>query len=140
MSGSPRLSRTHVAPDPKRPDRLMNEYDEKAVSFIDKGTGEILTFAYVGMEFAAWAPGWCFLRLGAPMLAEPPSLIPTTARVVEDAAPTSGTPADVACTHHDEPKPAPGLQCLDCGCVFSPSGQWLRRGGRCAWRPGTDPE
>jgi len=36
----------------------------EAVSFKNKATGEVLTFAYKGMEYASWAPGWCFLILG----------------------------------------------------------------------------
>jgi hypothetical protein len=38
--------------------------DEKAVSFLNKATGELLTFEYLGVEFADWAPGWGFLLLG----------------------------------------------------------------------------
>ena len=38
--------------------------DEKEVSFVNKVTGEILTFEYLGVEFADWAPGWGFLILG----------------------------------------------------------------------------
>ena len=37
---------------------------ETVVSFQDKETGEIQMFEYQGMEFAPWAPGWCFLLLG----------------------------------------------------------------------------
>ena len=36
----------------------------KTVSFLNKATGKLLTFEYKGMEFAPWAPGWCFLILG----------------------------------------------------------------------------
>ncbi|MDP2951709.1 MAG: hypothetical protein Q8O76_00145 [Chloroflexota bacterium] len=38
--------------------------EEAEVTFLDKQTGETLTFRYQGMEFAEWAPGWVFLRLG----------------------------------------------------------------------------
>ena len=37
---------------------------EAEVTFLDKQTGETLTFRYQGMEFADWAPGWVFLKLG----------------------------------------------------------------------------
>jgi len=36
----------------------------KHVSFKNKATGESITLRYKGMEFAPWAPGWCFLILG----------------------------------------------------------------------------
>jgi hypothetical protein len=38
--------------------------DEKEVSFLNKATGELLTFEYLGVEFTDWAPGWGFLILG----------------------------------------------------------------------------
>ena len=38
--------------------------DEKEVSFVNKATGELLTFEYLGVEFTEWAPGWGFLLLG----------------------------------------------------------------------------
>ena len=38
--------------------------DEKEVSFVNKVTGELLTFEYLGVEFEPWAPGWGFLLLG----------------------------------------------------------------------------
>ena len=38
--------------------------EEKAVSFLNKATGEVLTFEYLGVEFTPWAPGWGFLILG----------------------------------------------------------------------------
>lgn len=38
--------------------------DEKEVSFVNKETGELLTFEYLGVEFADWAPGFGFLLLG----------------------------------------------------------------------------
>ena len=38
--------------------------DEKQVSFVNKATGALLTFEYLGVMFAYWAPGWGFLRLG----------------------------------------------------------------------------
>ena len=38
--------------------------DEKEVSFVNKATGELLTFEYLGVEFTPWAPGWGFLILG----------------------------------------------------------------------------
>jgi len=34
------------------------------VSFLNKATDETMTFQYLGMEFAEWAPGWVFLILG----------------------------------------------------------------------------
>lgn len=37
---------------------------EKQVSFLNKADGRLLAFEYLGMEFAPWAPGWCFLLLG----------------------------------------------------------------------------
>lgn len=40
------------------------ESDEKQVSFLNKTTGDLLTFEYLGVEFADWAPGWGFLVLG----------------------------------------------------------------------------
>jgi len=39
-------------------------WNEDFVSFLNKDTGEFLTFHYCGMEFVPWAPGWCFLLLG----------------------------------------------------------------------------
>ena len=38
--------------------------DEKHVSFLNKATGELLTFEYLGVQFESWAPGWGFLLLG----------------------------------------------------------------------------
>jgi hypothetical protein len=38
--------------------------DEKSVSFLNKDTGALLTFEYLGVEFTPWAPGWGFLLLG----------------------------------------------------------------------------
>ena len=38
--------------------------DEKQVSFVNKVTGELLTFEYLGVMFERWAPGWGFLLLG----------------------------------------------------------------------------
>ena len=38
--------------------------NEKEVSFVNKATGELLSFEYLGVEFADWAPGWGFLLLG----------------------------------------------------------------------------
>ena len=38
--------------------------EEREVSFLNKATGEILTFEYRGVEFVNWAPGWGFLQLG----------------------------------------------------------------------------
>ena len=38
--------------------------DEIAISFLNKATGELLTFEYLGVEFEDWAPGWGFLILG----------------------------------------------------------------------------
>ena len=37
---------------------------EYSVSFQNKATGELLTFEYVGVEFAEWAPDWGFILLG----------------------------------------------------------------------------
>ncbi len=37
---------------------------EDEVSFRNKATGEIVTFRYMGMEFAGWATGWCAILLG----------------------------------------------------------------------------
>lgn len=34
------------------------------VTFLNKATGEVLALRYLGLEFADWTPGWCFLRLG----------------------------------------------------------------------------
>jgi hypothetical protein len=44
--------------------RLGGRPDEKEVSFLNKATGELLTFEYLGVEFVPWAPGWGFLLLG----------------------------------------------------------------------------
>ncbi len=41
------------------------EPEVASIGFENKATGETLTRRYVGMEFADWAPGWCFLILGA---------------------------------------------------------------------------
>jgi hypothetical protein len=38
--------------------------DEKEVWFVNKATGELLGFEYLGLEFADWAPRFCFLLLG----------------------------------------------------------------------------
>lgn len=38
--------------------------DEPYVSFLNKATGEYVTFEYKGVEFAPWAPGWGFILLG----------------------------------------------------------------------------
>lgn len=40
------------------------EPEECHVAFLNKVTGEILTFEYLGVEFAPWAPGWGFIILG----------------------------------------------------------------------------
>ncbi len=37
---------------------------EKNVSFLNKQTGETLTFRFDGLEFSYWAPGWMFIQLG----------------------------------------------------------------------------
>ena len=59
-------------PPPRYP-RLPNqafEYgskwspDEKEVSFVNKATGELLTFEYLGVEFMDWARGFGFILLG----------------------------------------------------------------------------
>ena len=54
---------------PLRPDHLPSENldwhpYEKEVSFLNKATGELLTFEYLGVEFANWAPGFGFILLG----------------------------------------------------------------------------
>jgi len=38
--------------------------EEKSITFLNKATGETLTFEYRGVEFVDWAPSWCFLQLG----------------------------------------------------------------------------
>jgi hypothetical protein len=37
---------------------------EDYVTFLNKATGEMLTFRFLGVEFTDWAPGWMFIRLG----------------------------------------------------------------------------
>lgn len=37
--------------------------EEREVTFVNKATGEELTLPFWGLEFAEWAPGWCFLRV-----------------------------------------------------------------------------
>lgn len=37
--------------------------DEDFVSFLNKKTGELLTFRFGGLEFAVWSPGWVFIIL-----------------------------------------------------------------------------
>lgn len=37
---------------------------EAFVSFLNKVTREVLQFRFRGLEFADWAPGWCFIILG----------------------------------------------------------------------------
>jgi len=39
--------------------------DVKEVSFVNKVTGEVLTFEYKGVECFPWAPAWGFIMLGA---------------------------------------------------------------------------
>ena len=56
-----RLQRT---PQPLA-DETVWKPDVDAISFLNKATDEVLTRRYLGMEFVAWAPGWCFLLLGA---------------------------------------------------------------------------
>jgi hypothetical protein len=49
------------------------ESEVKEVSFLNKATGELLTFEYLGVQFEPWAPGWGFLLLGkrlAPLVEE----------------------------------------------------------------------
>ena len=36
----------------------------ETVSFADKETGELLTFAFRGLTFTPWAKGWVFILLG----------------------------------------------------------------------------
>ncbi len=38
--------------------------DVDAITFRNNATRATLTRRYLGMEFADWAPGWCFLLLG----------------------------------------------------------------------------
>ena len=38
--------------------------DVEFIHFLNKLTGETLTFPYLGVEFVPWAPGWGFLLLG----------------------------------------------------------------------------
>lgn len=40
------------------------EPEVESITFLNKATGETLVRRYLGMEFADWAPGWCFLILG----------------------------------------------------------------------------
>lgn len=54
-----RLSRGQWKKDPTR--WLLVE---QLVCFQNKATGEVLTFRFSGLEFAPWAPGWCFIILG----------------------------------------------------------------------------
>ncbi|MBA7660379.1 MAG: hypothetical protein GH143_02550 [Calditrichaeota bacterium] len=37
---------------------------ETFVHFLNKKTGQLLRFRFRGLEFAPWAPGWCFIGLG----------------------------------------------------------------------------
>ena len=48
---------------------LLPEVEE--VGFLNKATGELAVFEYKGMEFAEWAPGWCFLIIGRLLRREP---------------------------------------------------------------------
>jgi hypothetical protein len=41
------------------------EPEVESITFENKDTGEKLTRRYLGMQFENWAPGWCFLLLGA---------------------------------------------------------------------------
>jgi hypothetical protein len=64
----PRI-RAPQAPSPSLARLLKKQWwdwvpDEDKVSFVNKATGEVLTFLYLGVEFAPWAPGWGFLQLG----------------------------------------------------------------------------
>lgn len=34
------------------------------VEFVNNADGRVMSFDYLGVEFAAWAPGWGFLQLG----------------------------------------------------------------------------
>lgn len=67
------ISRSHKVDEGSRLqlDRRMTahevtiwEPEVEAISFINKVTGDTLTFRYRSMEFADWAPGFCFLLLG----------------------------------------------------------------------------
>lgn len=37
--------------------------DETHVRFLNKLTGQVLEFRFGELEFADWAPGWCFIQL-----------------------------------------------------------------------------
>ena len=39
-------------------------WEVSEVSFLNKATGQVLTFKYLGLDFAAWARGWGFILLG----------------------------------------------------------------------------
>ena len=41
------------------------QFDEPHVCFVNKVTGEILKMRFEGLNFVDFAPGWCFLKLGA---------------------------------------------------------------------------
>lgn len=38
--------------------------DVRTITFWNNATRATLTRRYLGMEFADWAPGWCFLLVG----------------------------------------------------------------------------
>jgi hypothetical protein len=38
--------------------------DVEAITFLNVVTRQTMTRRYLGMEFADWAPGWCFLLVG----------------------------------------------------------------------------
>lgn len=46
-------------------DVTLWEPEVESITFLNKATGATLTRRYLAMEFADWAPGWCFLLLGA---------------------------------------------------------------------------
>ncbi len=53
-----RLSLARVWPDGTR------RSDVEAITFLNVATHQTMTRRYLGMEFADWAPGWCFLLVG----------------------------------------------------------------------------
>lgn len=53
---------SHVQQYP--PPKAGWEPEVEVITFLNKATDEVLTRKYVGMQFADWAPGWCFLLVG----------------------------------------------------------------------------
>jgi hypothetical protein len=52
--------------EPSPPPGRKPEYHpvEPFVGFLNKDTGETARFRFTGLQFADWAPGWCFIMLG----------------------------------------------------------------------------